>query len=75
MYRITENCILNNFTGTKSYGCLLYTSNQTMFCKRSSILMYSSSVDFGEDPVSYTHLDVYKRQVYYVIGNKVVVCC
>ena len=28
----------------------------------------------GYRAVSYTHLDVYKRQVYYVIGNKEVVC-
>ena len=44
-----------------SYLCLLYTSDSTLHDKRLAHVMAAGSV--RPVPVSYTHLDVYKRQV------------
>ena len=53
---------------SKIQTCLLYTSWKALVKKNSSTKSDEKeqvlpSVSVGDEPVSYTHLDVYKRQI------------
>ena len=50
----------------RRYHCLLYTSVvRFIIIVESSFLLLSFGLVIYSTPVSYTHLDVYKRQLYY----------
>ena len=59
-----KECKVIEFLDYEVYMWLLCTAPATNFEKRflSSVFPYTEAVD----PVSYTHLDVYKRQVCYI---------
>ena len=66
----TFNVLTRGIVSMTNDNCRTFKQNQIMFCIRPWILKDSRPFDFGEDqlkergiyPVSYTHLDVYKRQ-------------
>ena len=64
---ITKNCHILLYTQYK--GCLLYTSNikscEMKIIQSVSSLTASEHIPKGIIPVSYTHLDVYKRQLFH----------
>ena len=59
----------SNYTGAQYNAIDPKTSRRTVCFRVNRIILRSRVVTIRHGPVSYTHLDVYKRQVYLYMGG------
>ena len=70
--------ICNLRYGTHGYGCLLYTSERyevlmALLLKEIEIIAIKNDFQAKVKAVSYTHLDVYKRQLTLIVSSAMLI--